>query len=256
MLKRWKITIEYMGGGYHGWQKQDGLRTIQESVERAVHKFCQQDISITGAGRTDAGVHAWAQIAHFDLDYGSRPLEGFELAKALNAHLLNDTIIIRDAEVVADDFHARFSAHNKLYTYRIICNRRARPVMDLGKAWHFKHALDVKSMYEAAQHLIGHHDFSTFRDSNCQANSPMKTIERIDIKERRYDDFGGQELLIEVEGKSFLHHQVRNIAGTLSLVGEGKWKAVDVKHALESKDRTEGGPTAPADGLYMTRIDY
>lgn len=252
-MTRWKITIEYDGRNYAGFQRQPDIETVQGEIEKALYKFCQQDITITVAGRTDAGVHAKGQVAHFDLDYGDRSLNGFELAKAINAHLIPQPIAVIDAEKVSDDFHARFSATNKLYTYRII-NRPYGLALDQGLAWWVKKPLDVIAMNDAAQILIGQHDFTTFRDSCCQAKSPVKTLDNLTIEATEI--LNGQEILFHVEGRSFLHHQVRNIVGTLSLVGEGKWTKDDVQRALEAKDRTAGGPTAPPDGLYLVRIGY
>lgn len=254
-MSRWKITIEYVGTKYAGWQRQLDQPSIQQSIEEAIKKFCQQDIVITTAGRTDAGVHAKGQVAHFDLDYGTRKLYGSDFAKALNAHLRPQPISIVRAEIVGDEFNARFDAKNKLYQYRIL-NRSAFPSFDAGLIWHFKKPLDVAAMQEGAKYLLGHHDFTTFRDSECQAKTPMRTLDRLDIIARDYDVNEGKEIIIEAEGRSFLHHQVRNIVGTLSLVGEGKWQPTDVKAALEARDRTKGGPTAPPDGLTLMRVDY
>ncbi len=252
---RWKLTIEYKGTIYSGWQRQTEAPSVQQAIEEAITAFCGQNITIHVAGRTDAGVHARGQVAHFDLDYGGRALSGFELMKALNAHLVTQETCVLKAETVPDDFHARFSATNKLYRYRIL-NRSAFPSIEAGLAWHIKQPLDVRSMQIAAKNLVGYHDFTTFRDSECQAKSPMKTLDRLDISACDYDVAGGVEIMIEAEGRSFLHHQMRNIAGTLSLVGHGKWKPDDVKKALEAKDRTKGGPTAPPEGLYLVRVDY
>ncbi len=254
-MARWKITIEYSGTGYAGWQRQENVPSIQQSIEEAIKGFCQQDIGLHAAGRTDAGVHARAQIAHFDLDYGDRPLEGADLVKALNAHLRPRPISILRAEKADENFHARFSAVNKLYTYRII-NRISAPVLEKDRVWHFRRPLDVRQMRKAASFLRGHHDFTTFRDSQCQAKSPEKTLDRLDIEELVYDGCGGKEIRIHAEARSFLHHQIRNFAGSLVLVGEGKWEPEDMKKALEARDRTRGGPTAPAEGLYLVRIDY
>lgn len=248
-MTRWKLTIEYKGEAYSGWQYQDHVPSVQAKIEEAIKNFCQQDIRIYVAGRTDAGVHARGQVAHFDLDYGMRKLTGYDLAKAINAHLRREDIAILNAEPVAEDFHARFSAQNKLYIYKII-NRQSPPALERGLAWHVGRPLDAEAMHTAAQVLLGHHDFTTFRASECQAKSPMKTLDRLDVV--RTDDL----ISFEVEGRSFLHHQVRNMVGTLSLVGEGKWGAADVKAALEAKDRTKGGITAPPEGLYLVRIDY
>lgn len=254
-MTRWKLTIEYDGGAFAGWQRQENDPSVQQAVEEAITKFCQQELRLHAAGRTDAGVHARGQVAHFDLDYGDRPLSGFDLAKALNAHLGEARVSVVTAEPAHDEFHARFDATNKLYTYRII-NRSARPSIDAGHAWHFKRPLNVDAMREAAKHLIGYHDFTTFRDSECQAKSPMRTLDRLDVDSFDYDGQGGVEIRLQAEAKSFLHHQVRNMAGTLTLVGEGKWQPADIKSALDARDRTKGGPCAPPDGLYLVRIDY
>ena len=248
-VKRWKIIIEYDGTDYAGWQRQVDVPSIQQSIETAITKFCQQEITIHAAGRTDAGVHARGQVAHFDLDYGDRELSGLELLKAINAHLGKEPISILHAEEVAEDFHARFSAVNKMYRY-IILNRPAPPTFQQRQVWHYKRPLDADKMHEGAQVLLGHHDFTTFRDSQCQANSPMRTLDRLDV--RCEDDL----IIIEAEARSFLHHQIRNFAGTLILLGEGKWTPQDLKKALEAKDRTKGGMTAPASGLYLFRIDF
>ena len=246
---RWKITIEYDGTAFSGWQRQENVPSVQQSIEEAITGFCQQHITIHAAGRTDAGVHAYGQVAHFDLDYGDRELSGYDLAKAINAHLRPHKISIIEAEPIAEDFHARFAAKNKLYIYRV-SNRPAPPSLHRGLVWHVKRPLNAGAMHEAAQVLIGHHDFTTFRDSQCQARSPMRTLDRIDITR------DGDDITLETEAMSFLHHQVRNMVGTLALVGEGKWGAGDVRSALDAKDRTKGGPTAPASGLYLARIDY
>lgn len=249
MTMRWKLTVEYNGAPYSGWQHQDHAPSVQEEIEKAIFKFCGRKIRIHVAGRTDAGVHALGQVAHFDLDYGDRALTGHDLAKAINAHLRPQPIAILKAEETDSEFHARFSAKNKLYRYRIIS--RAAPLsIDQGFAWNMHYALDVAAMHDAAQILLGQHDFTTFRDSECQAKSPVKSIDRLDVTRH------GEEIRFEVEGRSFLHHQVRNLVGTLVLVGRGKWTTADLQAALDARDRTKGGMTAPADGLYMVRIDY
>ncbi len=256
VMKRWKLTIEYDGGPFSGWQRQEsGVSTVQQAVEDAFKAFCQQDITLHVAGRTDAGVHARGQVAHADLDYGERPLSGFDLAKALNAHLRPMPVAVVGAEEAGDDFHARFSATGKLYCYRIV-SRSAPPALDAATATHVRRALDVAAMRDAAPVLVGHHDFTTFRDSACQAKSPFRTLDRLDIEDRPYDPFGGVEILIYAAGRSFLHHQVRNMAGALILVGEGKWTRADLQAALDSKDRARGGPTAPPEGLCLLRVDY
>ena len=255
-MTRWKLTIEYDGTDYYGWQRQpEAFPTVQRAVEAAIYAFCQQEIEVQASGRTDAGVHARGQVVHFDLDYGDRALDGFALVKALNAHLRPKPIVVVDAVVVDGDFHARFSAKNKLYHYRII-NRPGFLALEAGLALHVRKPLDVEAMHAAGQILLGQHDFSTFRDAECQAKSAVRTVDKVSVTAREYDDFGGREVVIAVEAMSFLHHMVRNIAGTLILVGEGKWNADDMRVALEAKDRTKGGPTALAQGLYLMRVDY
>ncbi len=251
--KRWKLTIEYDGTNFCGFQKQDNVPTIQNAIEGALFKFCQKKIDITVAGRTDSGVHARGQIAHLDLDYGDRPLSGLEFAKAINAHLRPHPIAIVKAEIVGQDFHARFGAKTKLYRYMIF-NRRHEPTIERATTWWRKNPLDVEAMIEGSKYLIGTHDFTSLRDSECQAKSPIRTID--DIKLSCATIMEGSIITIDVTGQSFLHHQVRNIAGTLSLVGEGKWMPESVKVALDAKDRERGGPTAPAAGLTLMKIDY
>ncbi|MCK5285110.1 MAG: tRNA pseudouridine(38-40) synthase TruA [Alphaproteobacteria bacterium] len=249
-MTRYKLTIEYKGSDFYGWQLQDSLPTIQGSIEDAIEKFSHQRVLVQSAGRTDAGVHAHGQIAHIDLEPLSRNMDEYAILKAINAHLRPMPISILNVEKITDDFHARFSAKNKLYRYRII-NRPAFLTFDKGLAYHVKRVLDVKAMHEAAQILLGKHDFSTFRDSECQANTPIRTLDCLNVEK-----ISNQEIVIEAEAMSFLHHMVRNIVGTLILVGEGKWSAEDVLFALNAKDRTKGGSTAPAEGLYLVRVDY
>lgn len=248
-MTRWKLTIEYKGTDYSGWQRQDNVPSIQQSVEEAIAGFSGQTLRLHGAGRTDAGVHARGQVAHVDFEELSQPMEGFEIAKAINAFLRPQPISVVAAEQVDDEFHARYRAVNKHYQYRIV-NRPAFLALDQGLAWHLKRPLDVEAMHDAAQLLLGTHDFTTFRDSQCQAKSPEKTLTRLDVTRQ------GDDIFFDVEGPSFLHHQVRNMVGSLSYVGEGKWSKADLKTVLEAKDRTQGGPTAPSDGLYMMRVDY
>lgn len=252
-IQRWKLTLEYDGAKFFGWQRQDDVTTVQGSLEDAVFAFCGQRVTIHVAGRTDAGVHAVGQVCHFDL--ADRNMNGLELAKAINALVRPHRVSVIKADEVPESFHARFDAKNKLYTYRII-NRPAPPAIDLGRAWHHRRPLDENKMREAAKHLLGKHDFTTFRDSACQAKSPEKTLDRLDIEVRDYDAHGGREILFHAEARSFLHHQVRNMIGTLMMVGDNKWTPADVKTALEAKDRTKGGPTAPSDGLTLIRVDY
>ncbi len=255
MTTRYKLTIEYKGCNYTGWQRQKGLPSIQQSLEEAIEKFSGQKITLHVAGRTDAGVHARGQVAHVDMEGFSKPMSEFALLKAINAHTRPEPISIIKVETVTQDFHARFSARNKLYRYRIL-NRPGFPSVERNLLWHIGKPLDIEAMKEGAKHLIGHHDFTTFRDSECQAKSPVKTLDRLDITTRDYDGCGGHEIIFETEGKSFLHHQVRNMVGTLSLVGLGKWTPKDVLTARNEKDRTKGGPTAPGSGLCLIRVDY
>ena len=255
IVTRYKITLEYNGQGYAGWQRQPDALTVQQVVEEAIKGFSNQDVSIVTAGRTDAGVHARGQVFHVDFEPFSKPMNGFAILKAINAYLRAHPVSIIDVQIADKEFHARFNATNKLYAYRII-NRPGDLALERGLCWHIGKTLDVEAMREGAKHLLGHHDFSTFRASECQAKTPMRTLGRLDIIERPYDTCGGREILIETEAQSFLHHQVRNMVGTLSLVGHGKWRPQDVKKALEAKNREKGGPNAPADGLYLMRVDY
>lgn len=254
-LRRWKLIIEYDGTGYAGWQRQeDGVKSIQEDIETAIEKFCGQFCRLHVAGRTDAGVHAHGQVAHFDLDYGERPLDGYILTKAINAHLGGRRIVILQAECVSQDFHARFNAINKLYTYRIL-SRIAPPTFDRNLVWWMRYDLDIDAMRHAAYSLLGTHDFTTFRASECQAKSPIKTLDRLDIQDLPLVG-GGHEIRFLVEARSFLHHQVRNMVGTLVQVGTHKWHPLDVQTALDAKDRKKGGLTAPSTGLSLSRVDY
>ena len=255
-MTRWKLTIEYDGSRFSGWQRQaPGIVTVQAAIEDAFFAFCQQRLTLVAAGRTDAGVHALGQVAHVDLDYGSRALTGASLALTLNALLRGKGVVVLAAEAMPADFHARFSAVNKLYRYRIV-NRPAPAAIEQGQVWRIRRALDLPAMRDAARHLIGMHDFTTFRDTACQAKSPVRTLDRLEIIERPYDAFGGREIVIEAEARSFLHHQMRNMIGTLALVGDSKWRPDDVGTALEKRDRRAGGPTAPAEGLCLVRVDY
>lgn len=255
-IQRWKLTIEYDGTDYSGWQAQDdAIPSVQRDIEKAITKFCGQDISVYAAGRTDAGVHAWGQVLHFDLDYGDRDLSEFDLAKALNAHLRPKPVAVINAKKVSDDFHARFQAKNKLYRYRIV-TRSSSPVIERRTVWHLRYDLDIEAMKAAAKFLLGYHDFSSFRDSQCQSKSPMKTLDRLDVFSEDYDDFNGRHIWLELEAQSFLHHQCRNIVGTLVDVGKGKKSAKDVKDILSAKDRTKAGMTAPGSGLCLVRINY
>lgn len=257
MMQRWKLTLEYDGRTFNGWQRQaePHVVTVQGCVEETVYKFCQQNITVHVAGRTDAGVHAQGQVCHFDLDYGDRALDGFTLAKALNALIRPHKIVVLHAEKASDDFHARFSAINKLYRYQILC-RPAPPALLDGRVWHIFRALDVEAMRAGASHLIGYHDFSSFRSTFCQAKTPMRTLDAIRFSQAPIDSCGGALVVMETESRSFLHHQVRNMIGTLAQVGMGKMAPDDVRDILSARSRDAAGPTAPPDGLSLVRIDY
>ena len=245
-MTRFKLTIEYDGGPFVGWQRQDNGPSIQQALEEAISRTTGESVEVQGAGRTDAGVHALGQVAHVDVEKEIAPER---LRDALNFHLRPAPIAVLAAEIAPPDFHARFSATGRAYLYRIV-NRRAPLTTDRGHAWLVQTPLDAAAMNDAAQGLIGHHDFSTFRASECQAQSPVKTLDRLSVQRT------GEEIQVIAEARSFLHHQVRNMVGTLRLVGEGKWSKRDLVLALEAKDRTKGGPTAPPDGLYLTRVTY
>jgi len=245
-MPRYKLTIEYDGGPFQGWQRQDNGPSVQETLESAVFALSGEETLVQGAGRTDSGVHALAQVAHVDI---SKDFPADTVRDALNHHVRPHPVSVLSAKIVDEDFHARFSATGRAYLYRIL-NRRAAPALDRGRVWWYAAPLDADAMHDAAQHLVGHHDFTTFRASECQAKSPEKTLDKLNVSR------AGEEIHIVAEARSFLHHQVRNIAGTLQLVGTGKWRPRDVAKALAAKDRAAGGPTAPPDGLYLTRVDY
>lgn len=245
-MPRYKITIEYDGTNYSGWQQQEKAPSIQEELQKAAFRFLKENVSVFGAGRTDAGVHALGQVAHFDT---SKTIDPFRLCQAFNAHLRPQPISVLNAERVADTFHARFDAKKRFYVYKIL-NRRSRPALYENRAWWVHQPLNEAAMADAAQALTGKHDFTTFRAAACQAKSPVKTLDEIKID--RYGDF----VFLRFSARSFLHHQVRNIVGTLKLVGEGRWTKQDVIDALNAKDRKAGGPTAAAEGLYFEKVLY
>jgi tRNA pseudouridine38-40 synthase len=245
-MPRYKLTIEYDGSGLVGWQRQANGLSVQEALETAIEKFCGARVTVYGGGRTDAGVHALAQTAHVDLP---RSVPPEVLRSAANHHLRPARISILAAEAVPQNFDARLSAIGRVYLYRIL-NRRAPPALERGRVWHVAPPLDLDAMREGAGHLVGHHDFSTFRDSLCQAKSPLKTLDAFELRR------AGEEIHIEARARSFLHHQVRNMAGTLKLVGLGNWRPGDVARALAARDRRAGGPTAPAEGLYLVAVRY
>ena len=243
---RFKLTLEYDGGPFQGWQRLGDAPSVQGALEDAVEKLTGVRSEVVGAGRTDSGVHARGQVAHVDIE---KPFEAWKLAEALNAHLRPAPIAVLSAEEAAPDFHARFDATKRAYFYRII-NRRAPLAIERGHAWRVGPTLDAPAMHAAAQRLIGQHDFTTFRDAHCQAKSPVKTLDRCDVAR------DGDEVHIWCEARSFLHRQVRSMVGTLVEVGLGKMSADDVAAALAAKDRACCGPVAPADGLYLMRVDY
>jgi tRNA pseudouridine38-40 synthase len=245
-MPRYRLTLEYDGGPYAGFQAQDGLPTVQGAVEAAVLAFSGQSVRIAAAGRTDSGVHATGQVAHVDLD---KDWPAATVMNALNAHLVKEAVAVLDCVPVADDWHARFSATERRYLYRIL-NRPGRPALERGRVWHVRKPLDAEAMQAGADHLIGHHDFTTFRDLACQSKSPEKTLDVASV--RRV----GEEVHLVFEARSFLHRQVRSMTGTLVEVGLGRWSADDVKAALEARDRSACGPVAPSDGLYLTGVAY
>ena len=245
-MPRYKLTIEYDGTGLVGWQRQANGVSVQEALETAFFRFCGERLTVFGAGRTDAGVHALAQVAHVDL---ARAADLETIRSAINHHLRPHMISLVAVMPAPPGFNARLSARRRHYLYRIL-NRRAPPALERGRVWHVAPPLDLDAMQRGAQHLVGHHDFSTFRDSLCQAKSPVKTLDALEITRE------GEEIHIAARARSFLHHQVRNMAGTLKLVGLGSWQPADVATALAARDRRAGGPTAPAEGLTLVAIDY
>ena len=245
-MERIRITIEYDGGRYVGWQRQAEHRSIQGEIEAAIERLAGEKVTLKGAGRTDAGVHALGQVAHFDL------ASGFPLSKVcggLNAHLRDQPISILSAERAEADFDARFSAKARHYRYRIL-NRRSPPAVDRGRVWLVPQSLDLAAMRAGAAILIGNHDFTTFRSADCQSKSPTKTLDRLEV------DRVGEEFVFAASARSFLHSQVRSMVGTLAKVGAGAWPADRVAKALGACDRTACGPVAPPDGLYLVSVDY
>jgi tRNA pseudouridine38-40 synthase len=245
-MKRFMVIIEYDGGPFVGWQRQANGRSIQQSIEEAITAFSGETVVVKGAGRTDAGVHALGQVAHFDLE---KERTTDTVRDALNALMRPDPIAIVTAEAVGMDFDARFSAVKRHYLLRI-SDRRAAPALDRGRVWWVGQPLDVEAMHLAAQSLLGKHDFTTFRAAECQAKSPVKTLDSLDVARE------GDEITIRASARSFLHHQVRSLAGTLKKVGDGKWPVAAVREALDARDRARSGPVAPPDGLYLLRVDY
>jgi tRNA pseudouridine38-40 synthase len=245
-MPRYKLTIEYDGRPFVGWQVQDNGPSVQGVLAAAIAAFCGEEAKVQGAGRTDAGVHALGQVGHVDL---AKDWDEDTVRDALNAHLRPHPVAVLKAERVADTFDARFSAIQRHYRYRIIC-RRADLTFERGLAWRVAKPLDSAAMHAAAQRLVGRHDFTTFRHAECQAKSPVKTLDRLAV------ECNADEIDVTASARSFLHTQVRSMVGALALVGEGKWTADDVSVALEKRDRTACAPVAPPDGLYLTRVDY
>ncbi len=247
-MPRFRLDIEYDGSPYAGWQRQADRPTVQEAIERAIEKFCGDRATLHGAGRTDAGVHATAQAAHVDL---AKAWPQDTVRDAVNAHLqqAGERVAILKASLVGDDFEARFSALGRHYLYRI-ANRRAPPALARGQVWWVPKRLDAETMHEAARALLGRHDFTTFRSAQCQANSPLRTLDRLDVARV------GDAIEIRASARSFLHNQVRSMVGSLKRAGERAWTAADLKAALDARDRAACGQVAPPDGLFLVGVDY
>jgi tRNA pseudouridine38-40 synthase len=245
-MPKYKITIEYDGTGIYGWQRQAEGPSVQKFIEEAIEKFSKEKVNIYVAGRTDAGVHALGQVAHFELE---EEYPEYIIQRSINHFLKPNKIIILECEKADSEFHARFSAQKRNYKY-IIINRPMPSVLDVKRAWHIRQSLDVDKMQEAANYLVGMHDFTSFRAANCQAKSPVKQIDEIKI----YKD--GERIIFTLRAPSFLYHMVRNIVGSLQLVGLGQWKPEEIKTVLEAKDRSKAGVTAPPHGLYFTKVEY
>jgi tRNA pseudouridine38-40 synthase len=246
MMPRYKLTIEYDGAPFCGWQIQENGASVQGALEAAIKAMCGEEVRVHGAGRTDAGVHALAQVAHCEI---ARAFPAGRLRDGLNAHLRPLPVGVLDAEIVPATFEARFSAKRRHYRYRI-ANRRANLALDVGRAWRIPRRLDSDAMHLAAQSLVGKHDFTTFRDSECQAKSPEKTLDQLDVARE------GDEVSIVTSARSFLHSQVRSMVGSLVWVGEGRWTVHDLQAALAARNRAACGPVAPPEGLYLVRVEY
>ncbi len=246
-MVRYKLTIEYDGRPFVGWQRQENGMSVQQAIEDAIAVFAPEEkITLTGSGRTDAGVHAYGQAAHFDT---VRDMSPDEVQGAINYHVKAHPIAVVHVELVDETFNARFSAEKRHYVYKI-CNRRAPLTFDKGLKWHVKTPLDAAAMHDAAQVLVGKHDFTTFRHAHCQAKDPVKTMDYLRVER------DAEEIWIYAGARSFLHHQIRSITGTLKLVGAGKWSKADVQAALDARDRAALGFNAPPDGLYFMKVDY
>ena len=249
-MPRYALKIEYDGAPFVGWQRQQSQVSVQGSIEKALSNLENKEHAITGAGRTDAGVHAKCQVAHCDLE---KEWEPFRLSEALNFHLRPLPIAVIDCAIVDKEWHARFSALERKYLFRLLV-RRAPSTHEAGLVWRIGHSLDLSKMIEASKYLLGKHDFTTFRSSICQAKSPIKTLDEIKID--RIEGWSGDEFRFQLRARSFLHNQVRSFVGTLERVGAGSWDPVDVKKALEAKDRSACGPVSPPHGLYLTDVVY
>lgn len=245
-MPRYRITIEYDGTSFVGWQAQAQGVSVQSVLRDAITRFCGEAPTVRGAGRTDSGVHAIGQVGHFDL---TKDWDAFRVREALNYHVKPHAVAVRDCALVGPDFDARFSAIQRHYVFRILC-RRARPVLDANRVWWLAHDLDDRAMADAATALVGSHDFTTFRAAQCQARSALRTLEAFSVTRV------GEEIRLMVCARSFLHNQVRSMVGSLKLVGEGKWTRHDLEQALLARDRKRCGPVAPASGLYLLRVDY
>jgi tRNA pseudouridine38-40 synthase len=249
-MPRYALKIEYHGAPFAGWQRQKDQPSVQGAIEAALAKIAPGPHTIAAAGRTDAGVHALGQVAHCDLGADWTP---FRLSEALNYHLKPDPVAVVACASVADDWHARFSAQERQYLFRVLC-RRAPATHQAGLVWQVKHALDVEAMRRAAAHLVGRHDFTTFRSTICQADSALKTLDRLDV--RAVETLHGPEVHFDVRSRSFLHNQVRSFVGTLERVGAGAWQPGDVAAALAARDRSACGPVCPPEGLYLAHVVY
>lgn len=245
-MPRYRLTLEYDGTPFCGWQRQAGALSVQQVLEEAIARFSGETVATQAAGRTDSGVHALAQVVHFDLERGWDPLR---VRDALNYHTKPHPVAVLVCEAIGEEFEARFSAKARHYEYRIL-NRRARPALDANRVWHVPVPLDAEPMHDAARMILGKHDFTTFRAAECQAKSPEKTLDRFAVSRQL------EMIVVTASARSFLHHQVRSMVGSLKLVGEGKWKPEDFRAALDARDRSRCGPLAPPDGLYLTRVDY
>lgn len=245
-MPRYRLLIEYDGGPFQGWQSQANGPSVQAALEAAVRAFSGEEATVTGAGRTDTGVHATGQTAHLDLQ---RAWPARTVRDAVNAHLVPQPVTVLEAETAPDDFHARFWAVGRRYLFRIL-DRRTPPALERGRVWHVRKTLDVDAMAEGARSLLGRHDFTTFRDAACQAKSPLRTLDALTVTRE------GEEVRLEFAARSFLHRQVRSMAGTLAEVGAGRWAPEDVRRALEARSRAECGPVAPPEGLYLTGVSY